>query len=235
MARTKIEWCDYTVNPIKGLCPQACSYCYARRMYKRFHWDETVRFMPSVFNDMAKMKAGSRCFIGSTMELFGEWVEPEWMRLILSNCELNPTVTFIFLTKRPENLVKWSPFPKNVWVGVSAESTELAIDRRYSNIMESVTATVRFISVEPLLGEMTGHLPKWCNWVIVGQQTPINIKTTPKVEWVEHIVEVADTANVPVFLKQNLWNNALVYEGEKGVFFTDGGNLRQEFPKEKTQ
>ena len=43
MNKTKIPWCDYTANPVKGLCPMACSYCYARRLYKRFGWDETVR------------------------------------------------------------------------------------------------------------------------------------------------------------------------------------------------
>ncbi len=36
MNHTKIEWCDYTINPVKGLCPMACKdnqdkeYCYAR-------------------------------------------------------------------------------------------------------------------------------------------------------------------------------------------------------------
>jgi len=24
MQRTRIEWCDYTVNPVKGLCPVDC-------------------------------------------------------------------------------------------------------------------------------------------------------------------------------------------------------------------
>lgn len=36
MPKSKIEWTDYSINPIKGLCPVACkdnqgkSYCYAR-------------------------------------------------------------------------------------------------------------------------------------------------------------------------------------------------------------
>lgn len=30
MQKTKIPWADYTINPVKGLCPMACSYCYAR-------------------------------------------------------------------------------------------------------------------------------------------------------------------------------------------------------------
>ena len=44
MNKTKIEWTDYTINPVKGLCPMACSYCYARAMYKRFRWNPEIRY-----------------------------------------------------------------------------------------------------------------------------------------------------------------------------------------------
>ena len=35
MNRTKIEWCDYTWNPVTG-CFHDCPYCYARRIAERF-------------------------------------------------------------------------------------------------------------------------------------------------------------------------------------------------------
>lgn len=35
MNKTKIEWCDYTWNPVTG-CLHECEYCYARRIAKRF-------------------------------------------------------------------------------------------------------------------------------------------------------------------------------------------------------
>lgn len=38
-----IGWIDYTWNPVKGLCPEACEYCYARRIYARFHYDPAIR------------------------------------------------------------------------------------------------------------------------------------------------------------------------------------------------
>ena len=37
MNKSKIEWCDYTINPAIG-CKHGCSYCYAERMNKRFKW-----------------------------------------------------------------------------------------------------------------------------------------------------------------------------------------------------
>ena len=43
MNKTKRPWTDYTLNPVKGLCPMACPYCYARAMYKRFKWNPKIR------------------------------------------------------------------------------------------------------------------------------------------------------------------------------------------------
>ncbi len=89
MQHTKIEWVrnqdgtqGYSINPVKGVCPVDCkdnqgkSYCYARRLYKRFKWDETIRFEPL---DYKKFPDGSKVFVGSTMELFGDWVKPTWL------------------------------------------------------------------------------------------------------------------------------------------------------------
>jgi len=38
MNKSKIEWCDYTWNPITG-CLHGCEYCYARRIANRFKGD----------------------------------------------------------------------------------------------------------------------------------------------------------------------------------------------------
>lgn len=38
MQRTKIEWCDYTWNPVSG-CLHNCEYCYARVLSRRFSGD----------------------------------------------------------------------------------------------------------------------------------------------------------------------------------------------------
>ncbi len=66
MNKTKIEWCDYTINPVKGLCPMVCSYCYARRMYQRFKRNPEVRFEPEVFIDAAD-KAGIPVFLKNNL------------------------------------------------------------------------------------------------------------------------------------------------------------------------
>ncbi len=149
MQKSKIEWTDYTLNPVKGLCPMACPYCYARRMYKRFKWDTEIRWDDSVFWGGLKGKKGDRYFIGSTMELFGEWIEDWWMTTIFDWVRAYPQRTFIFLTKQPQNLIKWSPYPRNCYLGVSV-TNQHQFDEAIKYLKE-VKATVKFISFEPLL------------------------------------------------------------------------------------
>lgn len=201
MNRSKIDWCDYSINPIKGLCPVGCSYCYARRMYKRYKWDETIRFDDSCFQPLMKVKTPSRVFVGSTMELFGDWVKREWMLDILSLCAVFPQHTFIFLTKQPQNLIKWSPFPSNCWIGVSTNGNDCRSG--LEDIFANIKAKVKFVSIEPLL-DYTPMDFRWVNWVIVGRQTPISKKTEPSIEWIKDIVKCADRDGAKVFLKDNL-------------------------------
>lgn len=44
MNKSKIEWCDYTWNPITG-CRHNCPYCYARKMTARFAGDVRLNMM----------------------------------------------------------------------------------------------------------------------------------------------------------------------------------------------
>ncbi len=37
MKKTKIDWCDSTINCVYG-CPNGCKYCYGNVMNKRFHF-----------------------------------------------------------------------------------------------------------------------------------------------------------------------------------------------------
>jgi len=268
MNKTQIEWCDYSINPVKGLCPMACPYCYARRIYKHYHWDETIRWSGDTWLDFycalsgrykqpsRNIKEGARIFVGSTMELFGPWVKPEWMTAIMQCAQEFPKHTFIFLTKQPQNLANWSPFPKNCWVGFSATDAE-DLERRVIQF-QGVEAAVRFISFEPLLGrvwrtehwqESLGYVLKaeHFNWLIIGQQTPFSKRTAPKVEWVREIAEAADAAKIPVFLKNKLESMQWGAEEPTWAFRdrhfkteVDGqvidcvrAELRQEFPKAK--
>jgi protein gp37 len=228
MQRTKIEWCDYTLNPVKGLCPMACSYCYARAMYKRFKWNPELRYEDVFWYPGIKGKPGDRYFVGSMMELFGSWIEKWWLENIFMWVEAYPQRTFIFLTKQPQNLIKWSPFPENCWVGVTV--TDKTMLSKATDGLMNVQASVKFISFEPLLAPADFYPQRLTyvgiNWVIIELQTPFSPKTAPYETRVEDIVQAADEAKIPVFLKNNLENLAL----RQDICYRNG-KLRQEFPK----
>ncbi len=202
------------MNPIKGLCPVDCkdnqgkSYCYARRMYKRFKWNPEIRYEDPFYDFYAlKHKPPSRVFIGSTMELFGDWIRPEWIHNISSFCRAYTEHTFIFLTKQPQNLEAWSPFPRNCWIGCSVTNHEQLIKAQVH--LAEIEAKVKFISIEPMLEELDtlveGHwlgLFESVNWAILGARTqPIRY---PKPETVKLILEIADYSHVPIFVKEPL-------------------------------
>jgi len=213
--KTKIPWCDYTINPVKGLCPMACEYCYARRMYKRFGWDQEIRYNPNAFKGLPSKP--SRVFVGSTMELFGSWVERDWWHMTMAKCLSRPQHTFIFLTKCPQNLPK--EFPDNCWVGVTITN-----NHTYIGDLARVKANVKYLSIEPLLewrdfpaqkGNLSEVLHKLgINWVIIGSQTQPT--RHPQREWVDEIISACDKASIPLFIKEPLASHI--------------GIQRQEFP-----
>ncbi len=247
MNKTNIEWCDYTINPVKGLCPVDCkdaqgkSYCYARRMYKRFGWDPEIRFEPWVLDDLFHMPSGSKVFVGSTIDLFYPGLE-KYLNVVLHSCASFSHLTSIFLTKQPQNLAKWSPFPENCWVGTTLTGMEQDFYQRVKRLQE-IQASVKFISFEPLL-TCIGLPNRWptdflfadgVNWIIIGGLTPYSPKTAPRVAWIKEIIEAADKAGAAVFEKNNLnWlkysaeGSAPFYRKEKGTWV-----LRQEYPEAK--
>jgi len=237
MRKTKIEWCDYSINPIKGLCKEGCEYCYARRMYKRFKWDETVRLDLSVFKKLSdtiskreKEKEQIKIFVCSTHELFGSWIPDDWISRIMDNIKHfpHPNCIFLILTKNPERMQYWSyknGMPNNVWCGVTAETTEKII-KRLSYIWE-VDAKILFLSIEPILERIRTNIINMLlfrvivDWIIVGAETGNRKnKVIPKREWIEEIVSQAENLGIPIFLKNNL----------KKIW---GDDLMQQFPNEK--
>jgi protein gp37 len=245
MNKSKIEWTNYTWNPITG-CSNGCSYCYARKMAenpfyaKAFPFEFEPHFYPDRLNEVARAKIGAKIFACSMGELFGD--NQDWTERVLRMIRLHPELTFQLLTKRPENLIRWSPFPWNCWVGVSVTNAEQYIDS-VSDIAK-VEAKVKFISFEPLLEQINGgecdeerrldSIDEF-DWIIIGQQTPVSPKTAPKVEWIREIVKAADKAKIPVFLKENL--RPLLFQNYTlPVWARKKGSLtisRQEFPGQK--
>lgn len=197
MSKSKIEWTDIVINPIVGCSPISvgCQHCYARGYARRLaanpripenkrkayekvkNWDGTVHYMGREWfeEQVSKIPAGSRVFICSMGDLFHENVKAEWLEEIFEVMVANPQIEFKALTKRIEHandmLRRFTYFPwaSNIHLGVTIE-TRLQYSRIYY-LREVIEAEIKYLSLEPLLGEMKDLPLEDIDWVIVGGET----------------------------------------------------------------
>lgn len=117
-----IDWLvgGYTWGPIVG-CDgpdgQPCPYCYGRTFSKRRmgeYGQQPVgeefkpRFLPERLDGPLKVRKPSRIFTGSMGDMFGEKVEPAWVRQVWDVMWKASQHTFIILTKRPDRMQTWA-------------------------------------------------------------------------------------------------------------------------------
>ena len=85
MNRTRIEWTDFTWNPVTG-CLHDCSYCYARKLTVRFPANFpagfTPAFHPGRLGQPCRIQRPSRVFVCSMADLFGAWVPDHWISAV---------------------------------------------------------------------------------------------------------------------------------------------------------
>jgi protein gp37 len=223
MNRTKIEWADYTWNPVTG-CKHGCGYCYARRLAEgrlrgRFGYpvDEPFKpvFRPHRLVEPLDVRKPSRIFVCDMGDLFGDWVPSWWIERVLEVVEYSPWHIYLFLTKNPRRYREFS-FPPNSWLGTTIEGGQWG---RWEDMLLLDGKHVRFVSMEPLLAydrdDLVYMLETGLDWLIVGAQT--NPYRPVKKEWIVDIIRLTRRYGVPLFLKDNLgWPES---------------NRIQEFPK----
>ena len=140
-------------------------------------------------------------FVNSMSDLFHEAVPDEYIKKVFATMVKADWHIFQILTKRAERLAKLAPqlpWPSHVWQGVSVESQPYT---KRVTALRKVPATVRFLSVEPLLGPI-GKLPlNGVHWVIVGGESGPRHRPI-KPEWVREIRKQCLAAEDPSFFKQ---------------------------------
>jgi protein gp37 len=168
----------YTFNPWIGCAKVSpgCANCYAetlmdKRMGRvqwgvngtRVHTSDSNWKKPYQWNRKAQEEGvRKRIFCASLADVFED--RPElvpWRADLFAMIDATPNLDWLLLTKRPENIKRLWPFGwyedkggpftwPNVWIGTSVENQEQA-DKRIPHLL-SIPASVRFLSMEPLLG-----------------------------------------------------------------------------------
>ena len=182
-------------------------------------------------------RKGRGVFVCDMSDLFGIGIPASWIAQVFTVITEYPQHRFYLLTKQPQNLIKFSPFPDNCWVGVTA-TDKPTLGRGLYVGLEKIEAAIKYISFEPLLGstDLDGLDLLHCGikWVIIGAQTKPTVY--PKIEWVQEIVQAADKAGIPVFLKNNLKQGLITKMGSTPSWATEYVSeagfvkLRQELP-----
>jgi len=197
MTRTKIDWADFTWNPVVG-CTHGCPYCYARRIAARFHMtaDFSVPEWRQRSFERPFPRKASRIFVNSMSDL-ADW-DSEWFDRVTARIAMHPQHRFLFLTKRLW-ACPWTSLP-NAMLGytVTRQADCEQLDRRGG-------WDVSFLSIEPILEGI--WIPEhWQpRWIIVGGETGNRKgKVHPELRWLYDIHGFARQNDVPLFFKDSL-------------------------------
>lgn len=211
MAETKIEWTEVTWNPTTGCTKitSGCKNCYAERMSKRlqamgvdkYKDGFKLRIHPEVLDEPYSWRKPRTVFVNSMSDLFHEKMPLDFIKKVFRVMNENPMHTFQVLTKRAETLLKYSEelvWTKNIWMGVTVENQD-NISR--VDFLRNVNANVKFISIEPLIGEINDLNLENIDWVIVGGESGPGARPI-KEKWVVSLKEQCLNQNTHFFFKQ---------------------------------
>ncbi len=208
---SKIEWTEATWNPATGCSKVSpgCKHCYAERLAsrlqamgnRRYRNGFTVTLHEDALDLPLRWRRPRRIFVNSMSDLFHEDIPASFIRRVFEVMEEAHWHTFQVLTKRAERLVRLAPtlpWPPNIWQGVSVESAKYT---GRADLLRTVPAAIRFLSVEPLLGPIPRLPVRGIQWVVVGGESGPGHRAV-QVEWVREIRDRCTNARIPFFFKQ---------------------------------
>jgi protein gp37 len=208
---SSIEWTEATWNPVTG-CTKispGCAHCYAERMAKRLQAMGQERYrngfkvtlQPDALEAPLHWKRPRMIFVNSMSDLFHKDVPTDYIVQCFAVMERASRHTFQVLTKRPQRAAKLAPnlpWPGNLWMGATVESARQV---RRIDFLRQLPASVRFLSLEPLLGPIPELPLEEIDWVIVGGESGPGARPVEK-PWVSQIRDRCLNHAVSFFFKQ---------------------------------
>jgi protein gp37 len=215
-----IEWTDATWNPTTG-CTKvspACANCYIERTPPfRMNGRRFVKgHIPLKIHDNRQSwpqgwKQPRRIFVNSLSDLFHQDVPDQTLHDTYYTMENRaPWHVYQVLTKRSKRMAEYLQWrygegrvpSRHIWHGVSVENASFTW--RIDDLRAALTR-IRFLSIEPILGDLGVLDLTRISWVIVGGESGPRSRA-PQAEWIRSVRDQCVAAGVPFFFKQ--WGGA---------------------------
>lgn len=219
---SKIEWTEETWNPFVGctLVSAGCTNCYAMALASRLSfahyqgvtkrangravWSGRLnRASDQQVQKPLRIKPPSLIFVNSMSDFFHPQALDAW-RLEALGIMRATRHQYQILTKRTEEI---APFlaragvelPRNVWLGATVERAD--VTRRLDDL-RAVAASIRFVSVEPLIGPLPELDLREIQWLILGGESGPGYRPM-RLEWALEVAEHCKRQGVALFVKQD--------------------------------
>ena len=230
MASKMFPFITCTWNPLGGECKHGCRYCWARALAKKYDMKK-YQGEPRLYQRELEreFKPGDFVFVCDMLDLFGEWVPSDLIKVILGKVAHSPA-TFLLLTKNPWRYFDLLDFlPANAVLGCTIESDRNfpalskappQFDRIYwMQKLQDIIAGHRvffsklFVSIEPILdfspifyGAVSYGIKPWA--VAVGYDNYANHLPEPPLEKSLELIRRLENAGSTVFCKtlREAWN-----------------------------
>jgi protein gp37 len=215
-AESSIEWTDATWNPVRG-CTKispGCAHCYAETFAERFRGVKghpyeqgfDLRLVPDKLCEPLRWRTPRMIFVNSMSDLFHDQVPEGYIAAVAKVMVAANWHTYQVLTKRSERLrellnstLSFAAKQQHIWWGVSIEDRKYGFPRLRD--LQAAEASIRFLSVEPLLEDLGSLDLAGIDWVIVGGESGPGARPMKK-EWVTSIRDQCKEAAVAFFFKQ---------------------------------
>ncbi len=209
---SRIEWTEATWNPTVG-CTKisaGCKHCYAEAMAVRLRAMGTpgyengfkLTILSDRLREPLRRKKPTVYFVNSMSDLFHQKIPYSYIDQVFDVITQCSQHTFHVLTKRAERMASYfrnRSVPRNAWLGVTIEDRKSGVPR--IDKLREIDATIRFLSVEPLIEDIGDVNLRDIHWVIVGGES--GPKARPmKLEWVDSIRQQCEEFDVAFFFKQ---------------------------------
>ncbi len=207
-SQSAIEWTDATWNPVRGCTKisDGCKHCYAETFAERFRGVKghpyeqgfDLRLVPEKLAEPLRWRNAKMIFVNSMSDLFHENVPDDYVVAVANVMVAANWHTYQVLTKRSDRLrellktsLRFAANQAHIWWGVSVENRKYGLPRIEN--LQNTDATMRFLSVEPLLEDLGKFDLSGIDWVIVGGESGPGARPMKK-EWV---VSVRDRCTAP--------------------------------------